>query len=92
MEKILSREELMELQGIGNGTYSGLSDDEAKSIISTALALMDERDKMKAGVEKLREKYNKRYKELNKIYEGAFDRSALTMIIQDLSSIGKEEK
>jgi len=47
--EILSREELMELQGIGNGTYSGLSDDEAKSIISTALALMDERDKMKAG-------------------------------------------
>lgn len=61
-------------------------------LISTALALMDERDKMKGEIEKLREKYEKRKKALNKIYEGAFDRSALTMIIQDLSSIGKEEK
>jgi len=78
--EILSREELMELQGIGNGTYSGLSDDEAKSIISTALALMDERDKMKAGIEKLIDKIE------NKV-------TREDEILQDLASIGgKGEK
>ena len=80
MEKILSREELMELQGIGNGTYSGLSDDEAKSIISTALALYDERDKMKAGIEKQIDKIE------NKV-------TREDEILQDLASIGgKGEK